>query len=91
MTSKRPLDQVKRLDYVLRSELAELNDVRYSTVKYYSEMGLIPFEQKGERLAKYYHRVDASKRLKEILKLKGQGKTMTEILAHFRIPVAKRG
>jgi DNA-binding transcriptional MerR regulator len=47
------------------SELAELNGVRYSTIKFYSELGLLSFEQHGNRLAKYYPAKEASKRLLE--------------------------
>jgi DNA-binding transcriptional MerR regulator len=65
------------------SELAELNGIRYSTVKYYSELGLLPYEQKGKRLAKYYPRLEASQRLKEILKLREQGETVPEITLRF--------
>jgi len=83
MPTKRSLEKVKERDYLKMSELAELNGVRYSTVKYYSELGLLPCEQKGQRLAKYYPRIEASDRIKDILKLKKQGKTIPEIITHF--------
>jgi DNA-binding transcriptional MerR regulator len=85
MQVKRPLEVVKTLEYIRQSELAELNGVRPSTVKYYSELGLLPYQQHGEGLSKFYHRVDASKRLQEILKLKKQGKTINEIITRFAI------
>jgi len=85
MQVKRPLEIVKTLEYIRQSELAELNGVRPSTVKYYSELGLLPYQQHGEVLCKFYHRVDASKRLKEILELKKQGKTINEIITKFAI------
>jgi len=81
MPTKRTVEQVKERDFLRMSELAELNGVRYSTVKYYAELGLLPFEQKGQRLAKYYPRVEASKRLKEIIRLREQGKTVPEVIA----------
>lgn len=83
MPRKRDLEQVKMLDFLKMSELAELNGVRYSTVKYYSELGLLPYEQKGKRLAKYYPRIEASQRLKAILKLREQGETVPEVINHF--------
>ncbi len=83
MTTKRPLERIKKLDLVLKSELATLTGARASTIKYHSELGLIPFEQKGERLAKYYSRVEAGRRIKEILKMREQGKSIPEIVAHF--------
>lgn len=83
MPSKRTLEQIKGLDFLKMSELAELNGVRYSTVKYYSELGLLPYEQKGKRLAKYYPRVEASQRLKAILRLRDEGKTVPEVISHY--------
>jgi len=83
MPTKKTLDQIKKLDYVKLSELAELNGVRYSTVKYYSELGLLPFEQKGQRLAKYYPAKEASQRIKEIIRLRDKKLTIPEIINHF--------
>jgi len=83
MPHKRDLEQIKKLDFLKMSELAELNGVRYSTIKYYAELGLLPFEQKGKRLAKYYPRLEASQRLKAILKLREQGDTVPEIISQF--------
>ncbi len=83
MPHKRDLEQIKKLDFLKMSELAELNGVRYSTIKYYAELGLLPYEQKGKRLAKYYPRQEASQRLKAILKLREQGDTVPEIISQF--------
>lgn len=77
---KRTLTEIKKRELLKMSELAELNGVRYSTIKYYSELGLLPFEQKGNRLAKYYPAKEASQRLKEILRLKEKGQSITEII-----------
>ena len=77
---KRTIDEIKKREFLKMSELAELNRVRYSTIKYYSELGLLPFEQRGKRLAKYYPAKKASKRLKEILKLRAKGKTIPDII-----------
>lgn len=83
MKYKRTIEEIKKRDFLMLSELAELNEVRYSTVKYYSELGILPFEQQGKRLAKYYPTKEASQRLKEILKLRGKGESITEIINHF--------
>jgi len=77
---KRTMDEIKKRDFLKMSELAELNSVRYSTIKFYAELGLLPFEQKGKRLAKYYPAKEASQRLKDILKLRGKGKTISDII-----------
>ena len=83
MQRKRTMEEIKKRGFLKMSELAELNGVRYSTVKYYAELGLLPYRQQGERLARYYPKKEASQRLKEILKLKGKGKTIPEIIDHF--------
>jgi len=83
MPKKRTINELKKMDFVKMSELAELNGVRYSTVKYYGELGLLPFEQKGERLAKYYPVKEAGKRLQGILKLRKKGKTIPQIINIF--------
>jgi len=80
---KLTIKEINNREFIKMSELAELNGVRYSTVKYYSELGLLPYEQQGKRLAKKYKREVASKRLQEILKLKNEGKTIPEIINHF--------
>lgn len=83
MQVKRDIEEIKNEEYIRQSELAELNDIRPSTVKYYSELGLLPYKQQAEGLSKFYHREDSSKRLKEILELKKQGKTVTEIISYY--------
>jgi DNA-binding transcriptional MerR regulator len=83
MQRKRTLDEIKKRDYLRMSELAELCGVRYSTVKYYSELGLLPYEQKGKRLSKYYPAIEASHRVKAILKMRVEGKSVPEITGYF--------
>ena len=77
---KRTKDEIKKREFLKLSELAELNGVRYSTIKYYSELGLLPFEQRGKRLAKYYPAKEASQRLKKILRLRKKGQTIPDII-----------
>lgn len=77
---KRTIDEIKKREFLKMSELAELNGVRYSTIKFYSELGLLPFEQRGKRLAKYYPAKEASQRLKEILRLRKKGQSIPDII-----------
>jgi DNA-binding transcriptional MerR regulator len=80
---KRTKEEIQQRDYLKMSELAEYCGVRYSTIKYYTELGLIPYEQKGDRLARYYPKEEASKRVSEILALRDKGKTIPEIITYF--------
>lgn len=77
------LKEIKAKETLKMTELAELNGVRYSTVKYYCELGLLPFQQAGEGLIKRYPRQEASARLKEILRLRDQGKSVPEVISLF--------
>jgi len=83
MQVKRDLEEIKKEEFVRQSELAELNDIRPSTVKYYSELGLLPYKQQAEGLSKFYHREDSSKRLQEILELKEKGMSIAEIIEYY--------
>jgi len=80
---KRTIKEIKQRDYLKLSELAELCGVRYSTIKYYSELGLLPYEQKGKRLAKYYPAKEASQRVKDILGLRDKRVTIPEIIDRY--------
>ena len=77
---KRTIEEIKKIDFLKLSELAELCEVRYSTIKFYSELGLLPFEQQGKRLAKYYPAKEASQRVKEILRLRAKRQTIPDII-----------
>ena len=77
---KQTIKKDKPYETLIISKFAELNNVRYSTIKFYSELGLLPYEQKGGRLARYYPVKEASKRLKEILTLRAKGKSIPDII-----------
>jgi len=64
-------------------ELAKVSGVRQSTLKYYTEIGILPFSQDGERLIRKYKKDEALKRLEEIKKLKEKRLTIREIVEHF--------
>jgi DNA-binding transcriptional MerR regulator len=84
MGRRRPDEVIANEDFVSISELVRLTSVRYSTIKYYTEEGLIPFEQADERLTRRYPRVEASTRLEEIGTLKDKGLTIIEIKDYFK-------
>jgi DNA-binding transcriptional MerR regulator len=81
MRVRKTLDQIKKMEKLTMSELAEYNGLRYATIKFYCELGLLPVEQKEARLCKYYPRIEATARIKEIMKLKKQRKSIKEIVA----------
>jgi len=66
-------------EYLSRQALAEISGLRISTIKYYSEIGLLLFEQEGEGLNRKFPKDESMKRLKEIQKLKAKRFTIGEI------------
>ena len=45
MSRQRSMETILQSEYVTIGELVRLTDVRYSTLKFYTEEGLLPFEQ----------------------------------------------
>jgi DNA-binding transcriptional MerR regulator len=70
MSKPRSPKVISKSDFVSIGELAELSGVRYSTLKYYTEIGILPFMQEEEKRNRYYNKKDSIKRLKLIHKLK---------------------
>jgi DNA-binding transcriptional MerR regulator len=64
-------------------ELAEVSGIRQTTIKYYTELGILPFSQDGKRLTRKYKEEEALKRLEKIKELKKKRLTIKEILEHF--------
>jgi len=64
-------------------ELAEVSGTRLTTLKYYTELGILPFSQSGKRLTRKYKEEEALKRLKEIKKLKEKRLTIKEIIENL--------
>lgn len=79
MSRRRSLETIQSSEYVTVSELVELSGVRYSTIKFYTEEGLLPFEQIDTKMVRRYHRVSVLERLNEIQELKQEGLTIKEI------------
>ena len=52
---------------------------RYSTLKFYTEEGLLPFEQAEERLTRRYPRAASVARIEAIRAWRAAGKTIPEI------------
>jgi DNA-binding transcriptional MerR regulator len=62
-----------------RKHLAELSGLRDSTLKFYSEQGLLPYHQAGAGLARRYDRSTAAARLQEIEALQTLGLSIEQI------------
>ena len=81
MSRQRSMEVIKNSEYVTIGELVRLTDVRYSTLKFYTEEGMLPFEQAEENLTRRYKRVESIERISYIKELREQKKTISEIKA----------
>jgi DNA-binding transcriptional MerR regulator len=66
-----------------RKALAELAGMRDSTLKFYTEQGLLPYHQAEPGLARRYDRDTAIARLREIEVLQAMGLSIEEIKARL--------
>ena len=81
MSRRRSMEVIEGAEYVTIGELARLTGVRYSTLKFYTEEGLLNFEQAEENLTRRYRRAETMARIERIKALREQGKTIPEVNA----------
>lgn len=79
MSRQRSMEAIQTAEYVTIGELARLTDVRYSTLKFYTEEGMIPFQQPEKNLTRRYKREEAVARILWIKKMRAEGKSVPEI------------
>lgn len=79
MSRQRSREVIEQAEYVTIGELVRLTAVRYSTLKFYTEEGMLPFEQAEENLTRRYRRVESLERIVQIRRLREQKKTIPEI------------
>lgn len=79
MSRQRSMEKILSSEYVSIGELVQLTGVRYSTLKYYTEDGLLPFEQEEEKLTRRYRREQSVERILYIKELRQSGKSIPEI------------
>lgn len=79
MSRQRRMEVIENSEYVTIGELVRLTGVRYSTLKFYTEEGMLPFEQAEENLTRRYKRVESVNLIAYIKKLRAQKKTIPEI------------
>ena len=75
------MEAIEKSEYVTIGELVRLTGVRYSTLKFYTEEGMLPFEQAEENLTRRYKREESVERIAYIRQMREQKKTIPEIKA----------
>jgi len=79
LSRQRKLDVIQAAEYVTIGELVRLTGARYSTLKYYTEEGMLPFEQEEENLTRRYKRIKAIERIQWIKQMKDDGLSISQI------------
>lgn len=79
MSRQRSLEKIAASEYVSIGELVRLTGSRYSTLKFYTEEGMLPFEQEEENLTRRFPREETVERINEIKELKRRGCSIPEI------------
>ena len=79
MSRQRSMEVISQSEYVTIGELVRLTDVRYSTLKFYTEQGLLPFEQAEQNLTRRYRREESVERIELLRRLREEGKSVGEI------------
>lgn len=73
------MEKILASEYVTIGELARLTGCRYSTLKFYTEEGMLPFEQAEQNLTRRYRQSESVKRVEWIRAQREAGKTVPEI------------
>ena len=71
-------------------DLAEISGTRLTTLKYYTELGILPFNQAEKRLTRKYKEKEALERLEKIKKMKEKRLTIKEIVEYFNKSTKER-
>lgn len=79
MSRQRSMEKILVSEFVSIGELVRICGCRYSTLKFYTEEGMLPFKQEEENLTRRFPREEALVKIKEIQGLKKQGLSIQEI------------
>lgn len=79
MSRQRSMEAILASDYVSIGELVRLTESRYSTLKHYTEEGMLPYEQEEQNLTRRYKREETVARIQQIKEWKAQGLSIPQI------------
>lgn len=79
MSRQRSMEAILASDYVSIGELVRLTESRYSTLKHYTEEGMLPYEQEEQNLTRRYKREETVARIQRIKEWKAQGLSISQI------------
>jgi len=73
------MENILASEYVSIGELVRITNSRYSTLKHYTEEGMLPFEQAEENLTRRYKREETVARILWIKEMKANGLSIPQI------------
>ncbi|GIP55360.1 MULTISPECIES: helix-turn-helix domain-containing protein [Paenibacillus] len=79
MSRQRSMEAILASEYVSIGELTRLTGARYSTLKFYTEEGMLPFEQAEENLTRRYPRESTVELILRIKQMKADGLSIPQI------------
>ncbi|MEK3659406.1 helix-turn-helix domain-containing protein [Paenibacillus sp. FSL F4-0236] len=79
MSRQRSMENILASEYVSIGELVRITNSRYSTLKHYTEEGMLPFEQAEENLTRRYKREKTVARILWIKEMKTNGLSISQI------------
>lgn len=79
MSRQRSMENILGSEYVSIGELVRITNSRYSTLKHYTEEGMLPFEQAEENLTRRYKREETVARILWIKEMKANGLSIPQI------------
>ena len=74
MSRQRTMEAILASEYVTIGELVRLTECRYSTLKFYTEEGMLPFKQEEEKLTRRYQRKESVERIQMIRNFREAGR-----------------
>ena len=79
MSRQRTIEKIMASEYVSIGELVRITGCRYSTLKFYTEEGLLAFEQEEENLTRRFPRESSVEQIEKIRELREKGCSIPEI------------
>lgn len=79
MSRQRTMENILASEYVSIGELVRITNARYSTLKHYTEEGMLPFEQAEENLTRRYKREETVARILWLKEMKANGLSIPQM------------
>lgn len=85
MSRQRAMEKIMASEYVSIGELVRITGCRYSTLKFYTEEGMLPFEQEEENLTRRFLREKSTEQIEKIKDLREKGYSIPDIKTMLKL------